>query len=414
MSIFDKLFKRADDNNKAEELNATKEMTDSELLSAILGHSKIEEADALNIPSVARSVQLIADIVSMVPVKLYQEKKVKGKLESKEILDDVRVKLLNKETGDTLNAVQLKRAIVKDYLIHGGAFIFINKKRNEVLSLHYVRNRDVSIMKAIDPIFKSYQLLVAGKPYFDFNFIKITRMTEDGITGQGLLAQSSKLLETAYLTLELEDNLVKTGGNKKGFLKSKNKLSEASMNALRSAWKRLYSNKNAENVIVLNDGLEFAESSSSSVELQMNEKKNTLDKEIYEVCGIFDDYDKTIKEAIIPFLNAMECSLNKDLLLEEEKEKGYYFKFDTTNILRGSLKERYEAYKVALEANFLTLDEVREKEDLKPYGFDYIKLNLGDVFYNTNTKEIFVPNTSTTTSLESTGGETNENRNKKR
>lgn len=411
MRFFDKIFKRAE-NNTVEELTDQKEMTDSELLTALLGHSKIEEADALNIPSVARSVQLIADIVSMVPVKLYQEKKTKGKIESKEILDDPRIKLLNKETGDALNGVQLKRAIVKDYLLHGSSFIFINKKRNEVLSLHYVRNRDVSVLKAIDPIFKTYELMVAGKKYFDFNFIKITRMTEDGVTGQGLLAQSSKLLETAYLTLELEDNLVKTGGNKKGFLKSKNKLTEASMNALRTAWRKLYSNKNAENVIVLNDGLEFAESSSSSVELQMNEKKNTLDKEIYEVCGIFENYDQTIKEAIIPFLNAMECALNKDLLLETEKDKGYYFKFDTTNILRGSLKERYEAYQIALNSNFLTLDEVREKEDLKPYGFEYIKLNLADVFYNTKSKEIFVPNTSTTTSL-NTGGEPNENRNQK-
>ena len=410
MGIFTRFRKRTEENQ--EELNTGQVMTDSELLSAILGHSQIEEQDALNIPSVARSVQLIADIVSMVPIKLYQEKKTKGKIESKEITGDARTYLLNKETGDTLNAVQLKRAIVKDYLIHGSSFIYINKKRNEVLSLHYVRNKDLSIIKSIDPIFKSYDILVGGRKYRDFDFIKITRMSEDGVTGQGLLAQSSKLLETAYLTLELEDNLVKTGGNKKGFLKSKNKLSEASMNALRQAWKRLYSNKNAENVIVLNDGLEFAESSSSSVELQMNEKKNTLDKEIYEVCGIFDDYDKTVKEAIIPFLNAMENSLNKDLLLESEKQKGYYFKFDTTNILRGSLKERYEAYQIALNSNFLTLDEVREKEDLKPLGFDYIKLSLADVFYNTQSKEIFVPNTSTTTSLETGGEAKDENRNK--
>ena len=412
MGIFTRFRKRTEETKEELNTDTSQPMTDSELLSAILGHSQIEEQDALNIPSVARSVQLIADIVSMVPIKLYQEKKTKGKIESKEITGDARTYLLNKETGDTLNAVQLKRAIVKDYLIHGSSFIYINKKRNEVLSLHYVRNKDLSIIKSIDPIFKSYDILVGGRKYRDFDFIKITRMSEDGVTGQGLLAQSSKLLETAYLTLELEDNLVKTGGNKKGFLKSKSKLSEASMNALRQAWKRLYSNKNAENVIVLNDGIEFSESSSSSVELQMNEKKNTLDKEIYEVCGIFDDYDKTIKEAIIPFLNAMENSLNKDLLLESEKNKGYYFKFDTTNILRGSLKERYEAYQIALNSNFLTLDEVREKEDLKPLGFDYIKLSLADVFYNTQSKEIFVPNTSTTTSLETGGEAKDENRNK--
>ena len=125
MGIFTRFRKRTEENQ--EELNTGQVMTDSELLSAILGHSQIEEQDALNIPSVARSVQLIADIVSMVPIKLYQEKKTKGKIESKEITGDARTYLLNKETGDTLNAVQLKRAIVKDYLIHGSSFIYINK-----------------------------------------------------------------------------------------------------------------------------------------------------------------------------------------------------------------------------------------------------------------------------------------------
>ncbi len=431
MNIFNKLLKKrvVAKNATSEKKNRTEPITDSELLTAILGHPKILEEDALNIPSVARAIELLADIVSMTPVKLYKLKVDKGKKQSEEIQKDIRTKLLNKETGDTLNACQFKRAIVRDYILHGGSYIYINRYRNNILSLHYVKNNEVSILKATDPIFKSYEIRVGGKPYLDYDFIKITRMSKDGITGEGLLSQSSKLLETAYLTLELESNLVRTGGNKKGFLKSKTKLSDASMKALKEAWKKLYSNKNSENVIVLNEGLEFAESSSSSVELQMNEKKQTLDKEIYEVCGIFDDYDKTIKEAVIPILNAIENALDKDLLLEEEKEKGYYFAFDTTNILRGSLKERYEAYKIGLDANFLTLDEVREKEDMKPYNFEYIKLNLGDVFYNTNTKEIFVPNTSTTTSLEKSnevskeiikenedqtnGGAENENRDKK-
>jgi len=99
MGIFNRFKKRTEENT--EELTTAQAMTDSELLSAILGHSQIEEADALNIPSVARSVQLIADIVSMVPIKLYQEKKTKGRIESKEIVGDARTFLLNKETGDT-------------------------------------------------------------------------------------------------------------------------------------------------------------------------------------------------------------------------------------------------------------------------------------------------------------------------
>lgn len=81
MGLFKKIFNKRADEEKGneekgnEEIKVAKDMTDTELLTAILGHSKIDEKDALNIPSVARAVQLIADIVSMTPVKLYKEKK---------------------------------------------------------------------------------------------------------------------------------------------------------------------------------------------------------------------------------------------------------------------------------------------------------------------------------------------------
>ena len=48
-----------------------------------------------------------------------------------------------------------------------------------------------------------------------------------------------------------------------------------------------------------------------------------------------------------------------------KKKKGsFYFAFDTKEMLKGDTKERYEAYKTALEANFMGVDEVRFIEDL--------------------------------------------------
>ena len=40
---------------------------------------------------------------------------------------------------------------------------------------------------------------------------------------------------------------MKKGGNKKGFLKAKNRLTDAAMDKIKEAWKNLYSN-NGENV----------------------------------------------------------------------------------------------------------------------------------------------------------------------
>ena len=90
------------------------------------------------------------------------------------------------------------------------------------------------------------------------------------------------ILSVAYNSLLYERNLVKTGGNKKGFVKAQKKLAQPAIDALKAAWRRLYQN-NTENVVILNDGLEFQEASSTSIEMQMNENKKSLEPQADEV-----------------------------------------------------------------------------------------------------------------------------------
>ena len=105
-------------------------------------------------------------------------------------------------------------------------------------------------------------------------------------------------------------------------------------------------------------------------------------------------------------LDAIESACNKDLLREREKEI-LFFAFDRTDINKASIKERYEAYKMALDANFLQLDEVRAKENLPSLDFNYVKIGLSDVLYNPKTQKIYTPNTNKLMKMD--GGEKLEN-----
>lgn len=147
------------------------------------------------------------------PVKLYKYKQ--GKVE--EVEDDARVRMLNGDTGDTLDAFQMKKAMVEDYLLGKGGYCYINRNRNEVIGLHYVEEIYISVMKNFKPIFKDYVILVEGEEYKPYDFIKLLRNTKDGASGVGLTVEVSKALETAYQTLLYQLSLVKTGGNKKAF-----------------------------------------------------------------------------------------------------------------------------------------------------------------------------------------------------
>lgn len=360
------------------------------LLQALLNGETITREKALTLPAVSGAVDFISNSVASMPVKLYKYKD--GKVEEQE--KDTRVRLLNGDTGDTLDAFQLKKAMVADYLLGKGGYCYIQRNRNDVTGLYYVEDMYVTIMKNYKPIYKEYVILVEGEEYKPWEFIKLLRNTKDGASGVGLTVEVSKALETAYQTLLYQLSLVKSGGNKKGFLKAQRKLGQDEIDVLKAAWTRMYAN-NSENVVVLNNGLEFQEASSSSVEMQLNESKRTLEDEINNIFHISGNFDLTFKLAIYPVVKAFETALNRDLLLEKEK-KNHFFEFDVKEIIRANLNERYTAYKIAKETGFLTVNEIRRAENLNYIeGMDVINVGLGAVLYNTQTHTYYTPNTDT-------------------
>lgn len=359
--------------------------------------SSISKQQALNLPVLVACTELISTTVASLSVNLYSESGETTKIEK-----DPRSDLLNDDTKDTLDGFQFKRALIEDYLLFGGGYAFINRMRNDVKSLHFVDNLSVAIHKNSDPIYKRAEIYVNDGIYRDFQFIKVLRKSKDGVTGKGILKESNTMLSVAYNQMIYEEVLVKTGGNKKGFLKSQGRLSTEAMKELKNGWKDLYANNN-ENVLVLNNGLDFQEASQTSVEMQLNEHKRTNSDEI---CKLFlvtpkilsgeaseEEYNNWIKICILPILKAFETALNKDLLLPSEKENRF-FAFDTTELTKGDIEKRYKAYELGVKNGFMQIDEVRYRENLAPLKLNWIKMGLQDVLYFPESEEIYTPNTN--------------------
>lgn len=377
------------------------------ILRALLGEESISRQDALKIPALNSSVNTIANMIASIPIKLYR-REPDGSAE--EVREDPRLRLLNDETGDTLTAKQMWKAAVVDRFLGKGGYIYINRARGEPKSLHYVKEEHVQIIRSPDVIFKDYDILVQGKRYYPFDFIKILRNTRDGAAGEGLISDSELILQVLFSSLKFERGLVERGGNKKGFIQAARKLTEDAIRKLKSAWKKMYTTS-SDNVVILNEGLNFKEASNTSVEMQLNENKLTNSKEIYGLTGVPEkiitgsasgqDSANFIKAAVNPILEEIASAVNRELLLESEKGS-LFFAHDTTDVLKGDVKSRYEAYKMAIDGHFLTVDEVRIKEKLPPTGMDFIKLGLDSVLFDTESKQFYVPNTDRTYSMGAT------------
>lgn len=399
--------------------NEKREMSFSELLAYVDGtggHISIEQA--MQIPALAGGVNLITETVAMLPVRLYREEAG----EIKEVKDDVRTKMLNQDTGDTLDAFQFKQALTRDYLLGGSGFAFINRKGNKVESLHYVDRNHISILSNVDVVFKDYSLQVQGKTYAPHQFIKLFRNTKNGWDGRGIIAENMEFFAGAYNLMRLENAQAKNGGVGAGFLTSENVLTAEQITDIKKSWANMYGTNSDKKIVVLNNGIKFEQAMMSSVEQQLNERKLSNAVSIGQILRIptellagkyeEDIYSMAVKLSIAPILDAFAVAINRVLLLESEK-KNMFFAFDDRELLKGDTLKRYQAYALGIEKGFLQVDDVRYQENMKALGLEYIRLGLQDVLFDPKTKEIYTPNTGLTGKV-GMGKEQDENRNPKR
>jgi phage portal protein BeeE len=71
-----------------------------------------------------------------------------------------------------------------------------------------------------------------------------------------------------------------------------------------------------------------------------------------------------IDTALSPYMEAITGRLS----MNDITPRGHTVRFATDSMTRPEAKERYEAYKVAIDSGLMTVDEARAKEDLPPIG----------------------------------------------
>lgn len=351
--------------------------------------------ETMTLPAVAACLQFISGAVSGMPVRLYRKMENGGKEE----IDDYRTRLLNRETGDTLDAVQFKRALVMDYLLDGAGYAFVNWQRNKIKSVNYVSFDNVSAVTNADPVFKEVTYWINGQRYDDYQILRILRDSDDGIEGHGILKENQALFSTMFKALKYEHSTIGSGA-KRGFLKSSKHLDAGILRSLRLAWAKLFSGDNS--VVVLNDGLDFQEIGTTATENQLVDNKTINNNSVYAVfglpTGLFSDnptsetYLQAIRTAVLPVAMAIENALNKFILLESEKGS-LFFTLDSSAITEADTMTRYQCYEIGLKNSWLTVDDIRKKENMLPVGMDSIKLGLDAVLYDPKSGEIYTPNT---------------------
>lgn len=370
----------------------------------------ITEEEAMRIPTVVSALELITSSIASLPIYLYKEDR-KGAVIK---IPDNRVSLLNDEPNDLINGYNMKKRMVKDYLLYGASYIKIEKIRNEVTNFYPLPIKYISVTtysqgyKKWATINYFYNNKTGTYEFTPDELIILTRDSEDGVTSSGILQNNSKLLRLALDEIEYSNGILKNGALPIGVLKATSRLSQKAIDNLRSSWENLYSGpKKAGKTIILEEGLDYNPISMKPSEMDLtNSKKNTVS----EIARVFNIPESMLNSSankyasneqnnlyflqycVGPIISAIESALNKSLLLETEKEQGYYFRFDVSELLRTTEKEKIDATVSAVKGGLISLNEGRSRIDMPEIKDDFFMWGLGQIFYNPKTGKMTIPN----------------------
>lgn len=381
-----------------------------------IDNDKYTAEQVLSIPVAKACCDIIVNSIKTLKVEMYRN--VDDNVVER-IYDDYRLDLINNNPNLVSTGNDFKAQIAQDLVLHGNAYVSVKRDGNEISEMWVLKPSNVSIDRRVDPeeqyIVRDFQVSVLGstkKLGVDDIMIATIGSDDGGLSGKGVIARGERTIELALNEIELSKNIMANGSAPTSVIKLQKSLSQEAQTRLRESWKRLFQgSKNAGKLVILEDGMEYDKISFSPSELGLNASRSKTSTDLCNLFGVpeqmIDASSNTygsvesmsirfLQYSISPIIAIIETMFNRSLLLNEEKEQGYFFKFNTDDVLKSTQEERYSALKTGIESGILSLSEARVKENLPPVPEDFIRLTLGSVMYYPDKGTLFVPNMSTT------------------
>lgn len=332
---------------------------------------KVSQDGALQLIAVYSCISLIADGVSMLPTDIYQEVGEKRKL-SKNTPAYIK----------TPNPFQTPQAfwhrVVVSMAMDGNAFIYtMRNEKGAVVALYALHPQEVTIRDLPGGEVK-YQY--GGEEYDRSQILHIPMFTRPGVSrGLSPLDAAAEAVGLGLTAEEFGARFFGQGTTMTGVIEHPGlpKNDEAKM--LREMFRKTHSGtKNSHAVGVLTGGATFKPISITPEHAQFLETRRFQNHQIallYHVpiymvdptvtsswgSGIEEQNKGFIDYALMPYIVRIEQAISIYLLGANR-----YLKFNLDSRLRPKTKERYDAYAVAINNGWMSIDEVRALEDAEP------------------------------------------------
>jgi len=325
----------------------------------------VDDKTALGIPAIYRGVSLIADAIGALELCAYRNKR--------EVIPTPQILVRPVPTETRMETIS---AMAASLIIHGNYIAVLGDPglNGYPESIYPVSPDRVEVSREKGKIV--YKIDEVTYDRSQIMHIKNFVMPGD-LVGRGILAIAKQALGKEIAINEYASRYFDGGVNPTAVIKSQNPdLSQEEADALKTAWMAMYSSRNRAPV-VMNSSTDFEVLSSNAAESQLVEAQTAGLTEAANILGLppyflgspnssrtYSNVEQEnlqlIKWSIQPIAERIEAAFS-DLLV-----RGQVAKFKYESLLKTDTASRYAAYQTALSSGFLTVDEIREYENLDP------------------------------------------------
>lgn len=352
----------------------------------------VSEEQALGISAVFSATRILSEDIASLPLHMYF---IDGDTRRRAVWRPEYV-LLNSRPNNYQTAFELRETIVASLLLRGKALCEIERNLNgDPIGLHFVEPDRYQVR--LDVQGRRLYFTIDSKQRLEQEDVLYFRaFSTDGINGRGIITLARESIGLTAATERFGANFFGNGATPGGVLEYPGKVKdEAMLKRLREGWNQRHQRNGG--IAILEDGMKYEKIGIPPEDSQFLETRKFQVNEIARWFRIpphmlgdleratFSNIEEQsleyVKHTLRPWLVRIEQGLRSQLL-PFGAQGAYYFEHMVDGLLRGDIKGRFEAYALALQNGWLSINEVRKKENMNPVdGGDAHRypLNTGEV-----------------------------------
>lgn len=271
--------------------------------------------------------------------------------------------------------------IVASLVLDGNAFTRIVRDwKGEIVTCEMLPPQYVTVTdESDDPACPDLRFSYLGHAYTADDVVHSKFLNVPGrLRGLGPISAAREEIDAAQLASDYKARFFTDGSNLKGYLRTSENITQEAAQQAKASWK---ASGEAGDIKVVGKNLEYVPLSLKPADLQFLETQKFDTTQIARLLGIpasimlaaVDGSNLTysnIEQSWIEFADYTLAAYTGEIeeIFNRLLPRGRTAKFDWDSSQRANMSDRYTAYKTAIEAGFLTVDDVRRKEGLTALG----------------------------------------------